>query len=76
MRSPFTGGNATFKYEPAKLTYRNEVFKYVHFYYECDDTHEHFTTTDIDEINIGQIYNQYRAKYGIPFADEITMIHK
>lgn len=76
MKSPFTGGNATFKLEPSELTYRKEVFKYVHLFYECDDTKERFSTTELDEINIGQVYNQYRAKYGIPFSDEVVQIRK
>ena len=69
MKSPFTGGNATFKFEPSELTYHKKVFKYIHMFYECDETRERFTTTEIDEINIAQVYNQYRAKYGIPFSD-------
>lgn len=76
MNSPFTGGNATLKFEVSNLVYRKETFKYVHLYFECDDTKERFTTTELDEINIGQVYNQYRAKYGIPFPDEITDLRK
>lgn len=76
MKSPFTGGNATLRHEISELAYRKETFKYVHLYYECDDTKERFTTTELDEINIGQVYNQYRAKYGIPFPDEIADIRK
>ena len=70
MKSPFTGGNATFKFEQSEITYHREVFKYVHQFYECDETKEHFTTEELDEINIGQIYNQYRAKYGIMLSDK------
>lgn len=76
MRSPFTGGNATLRHEVSELAYRKETFKYVHLYYECDETKERFTTTELDEVNIGQIYNQYRAKYGIPFLDEIASLRK
>jgi hypothetical protein len=70
MKSPFTDGNVTFKFELSELTYRNEVFKFVHLYYECDKTKERFTTTELDEINISQVYNQYRAKYGNKFSHE------
>ncbi|MFK2137546.1 type II toxin-antitoxin system antitoxin SocA domain-containing protein [Bacteroides fragilis] len=45
-------------------------------YYLCEDTKERFTTTEIDEINISQVYNQYRIKYGIPFPDEIKHIRQ
>ena len=35
-----------------------------------------FTTTALDEVNIGQVYNQYRSKYGIPFPDEIKHVRQ
>ena len=71
MKSPITGGNATLKREPAELVFRNEKYEYIYSYYVCDDTGEHFTTSELDEVNIGQVYNQYRVRYGIPFPDEI-----
>lgn len=70
MKSPFTGGNATFKFEQSEITYYKEVFKYVHLFYECEETKERFTTEELDKINIDQIYNQYRAKYGITLSDK------
>ena len=76
MQSPFTGGHATLRHELSELTFRKEKFQYVHQFYECDDTKERFTTTALDEVNVGQVYNQYRAKYGIPFPDEIKRIRQ
>lgn len=76
MKSPFTGGNATLRHELSELTFRKEVFQYVHQFYECDETKQRFTTTELDEVNVGQVYNQYRAKYGIPFPDEIKRIRQ
>lgn len=76
MQSPFTGGHATLRHESAELTFRKEKFQYVHQFYECDETKERFTTTALDEVNVGQVYNQYRAKYGIPFPDEIKRIRQ
>ena len=74
MKSPFTGGNASLCHELSELTFRKEKFQYVHLFYECDETKERFTTTELDEVNLGQVYNQYRVKYGIPFPDEIKSI--
>lgn len=74
MKSPITGGNATLKREPAELVFRNEKYEYIYSYYVCDDTGEEFTTTELDEVNISQVYNQYRVRYGIPFPDEIKKI--
>ena len=35
-------------------------------YYLCQDTGEQFTTTELDELNINQLYNQIQAE--IQFA--------
>ena len=76
MKSPFSGGDAKLCYEASVLTFRKEQFRYVHQFYECQDTHERFTTTELDEANMAQVYNQYRAKYGIPFPEEIKRIRQ
>lgn len=74
MNSPFTGGNVTLRQKQSELLFRKEKFQYLKLYYECEDTRETFTTTELDELNIGQVYNQYRVKYGIPFPDEIGAV--
>ena len=66
MKSPFTGGNVILQQENAELMFRKERFQYVYLYYLCAYTKARFTTSDLDEINISQVYNQYRIKYGIP----------
>ena len=76
MTSPFTGGMAVLHSEPSTLVYRKETFRYVHQFYECQDSHERFTTSELDEANLAQVTNQYRAKYGIPFPDEIKRIRQ
>lgn len=74
MKSPFTGGNVVLQQEKSELIFRKEKFEYISLHYLCEDTGERFTTTSIDEINLSQVYNQYRIKYGIPFPDEIRNI--
>ncbi|MGL5637049.1 MAG: type II toxin-antitoxin system antitoxin SocA domain-containing protein [Bacteroidales bacterium] len=76
MKSPFTGGKVVLLQENAELTFRKEKFPYISLYYQCEDTKERFTTTKIDEINLTQVYNQYRVKYGIPFPEEIKQIRE
>jgi hypothetical protein len=76
MTSPFTGGVAMLLSEPSTLVYRKETFRYVHQFYECQDSHERFTTSELDEANLAQVTNQYRAKYAIPFPDEIKRIRQ
>lgn len=74
MKSPFTGGDVRLMHERKELMYRKETFSYIAHYYVCVDTGEQFTTTELDTLNINQVYNQYRVKYGIPFPDEISAI--
>ena len=76
MTSPFTGGVAMLLSEPSTLVFRKETFHYVHQFYECQDSHERFTTSELDEANLAQVHNQYRAKYGIPFPEEIKRIRQ
>jgi len=76
MKSPFTGGKVILYQEKSELLFRKEIFKYIKLSYKCIDSQELYTTTEIDEINISQVYNQYRIKYGIPFPDEIVAIRK
>lgn len=74
MKSPFTGGEVKLVQESRELIFRKEKFTYIAHYYLCVDTGEQFTTTQLDTLNINQVYNQYRVKYGIPFPDEISKI--
>lgn len=76
MISPFTGGHATLKYEQRELEYRKEKYSYIAQFYEDDETHEQFTTTEMDEANLTQVYNQYRVVHSIPFVDEIIAMRE
>ncbi|MFV8392812.1 type II toxin-antitoxin system antitoxin SocA domain-containing protein [Flavobacterium sp. LB2P6] len=71
MKSPITGKEMSLQIEESSLVFRKEEFNYFHLSYNCEDSGESFTTTEIDEININQVYNQYRDKHNIIFADEI-----
>jgi putative zinc finger/helix-turn-helix YgiT family protein len=71
MKSPFTGGEATLQKEMRTMNFRKEPFHIWFQYYVCTDSGEQFTDEQLDEVNINQVYNQYREKYGIPFPDEI-----
>lgn len=76
MKSPFTGGEATIHSEIKELEFRKDVFTIKQFYYRCEDTGEEFSTDELDQINVNQLYNQYREKYGVPFPDEIAAIRE
>jgi putative zinc finger/helix-turn-helix YgiT family protein len=76
MKSPITGKEMTLAKEKRSLELRKDAFDVIFHYYKCADSGENFTTTELDELNIDQVYNQYRAKYNIPFPDEITRIRE
>jgi putative zinc finger/helix-turn-helix YgiT family protein len=76
MKSPITGKEMILTKERRSMEFRKDAFNVVFHYYKCIDSGENFTTTELDELNIDQLYNQYRAKYNIPFPDEITRIRE
>ncbi|MBO9573728.1 MAG: hypothetical protein J7497_16195, partial [Chitinophagaceae bacterium] len=76
MRSPITGKEMKLVKEPSRLPFRKEEFSIVYHYYLCEETKEQFTDDELDNINIIQVHNQYREKYGIPFPEEIKAIRE
>ena len=71
MKSPITGKEMILKKEMRSLVFRKEEFPVVYHYYLCKDSKEQFTSTELDEVNMKQIYNQYRDKNNMPFPDDI-----
>ncbi len=61
--------------EVRTATFRKEEYPYIHTGI-IDADGEMWTTTEMDEANIFQVYNQYRVKHGIPFPDEIAGIRR
>lgn len=74
MKSPFTGKEMKIVYEDRTWNFRGEEYKYTHAAWLCADTGEQFTTDDMDDAGYMQVTNQYRAKYGIPYTDEIVAV--
>lgn len=74
MNSPITGKPMTLAKEHRSMEFRKETFDVVFHFYKCEDSGEPFTTTALDEVNLNQVYNQYRDKFNIPFPDEINRI--
>jgi transcriptional regulator with XRE-family HTH domain len=62
--------------KPAMLEFRKENFEVVYHTWLDTETGESFTTDVLDEINIAQVHNQFRTKYGIPFVEEIVAIRE
>jgi len=69
MRSPVK--DAVLMHEPATAKFRGEEYQYTYsFFVEPDG--QRFTTTELDEENVEQVYSQYRKKYGIPSSADIA----
>jgi putative zinc finger/helix-turn-helix YgiT family protein len=76
MKSPITGKEMKLTKERRSMDFRKETFEIVFHYFKCDESGEQFTTTASDEVNMNQVYNQYRDKFNIPFPDEIIRIRE
>jgi len=61
MKSPITGKEMLLIKESRILTFRKEEFEVVYHHYKCEDSGEFFTTTELDEINLNQLHNQYQV---------------
>ena len=71
MKSAFTGQEMILENENRILNFRKEEFNIVYQFYRCEETGEQFTSTELDEVNMIQLYNQYRDKHNLPFPEEI-----
>ncbi|SEO00920.1 Protein of unknown function [bacterium A37T11] len=76
MNSPITGKKMKIVREADTLTFRKETFPVVYHYYLCEDSGERFTDEQLDTVNMVQVTNQYREKYGIPFPEEMRQIRQ
>lgn len=76
MQSPFTGKEMTINVEKIVATFRKENFDVYFHTYLCEDTNEKFEDEIFAELNINQLYNQYREKHSIPFPAEIKAIRE
>ena len=71
VNCPLCDGKAELHIEKKVRTFRKEDFHIFEYYYKCSSCNEDFTTTELDEINVNQVYNQYREKYSIPFPQQL-----
>lgn len=73
LKSPMTGNDMVLCREPRTIPFRKEEFEILYHFYKDTDG-EQYTEEFTDEVNINQVYNQYRDKYNLPFPDEIKAI--
>ncbi len=71
LNSPITRKLVKVIYRPDTVTYRGEEYPCVVTLFQDEEGGEPYTTTESDTVWFNQVTNQYRAKYGIPYTDEI-----
>ena len=71
LNSPVTRKPAKVIHRPDTVTYRGEEYPCVVTLFQDEEGGEPYTTTESDTVWFNQVTNQYRAKYGIPYTDEI-----
>ncbi len=73
IKSPMTGSDMPLCREKRTIPFRKEEFEILYHFYKDTDGAQ-YTETFTDEVNLNQVYNQYRDKYNLPFPDEIKAI--
>jgi putative zinc finger/helix-turn-helix YgiT family protein len=76
MKSPITGKEMALRQEIVEAEFRKEKFAVVSHYYACEDSGEQFEDERLLELNLNQVYNQYRKKFNLPFPEEITQLRE
>ena len=74
MKSPVTGRKMILKYEQETFDFRKEPFEILYHFYECEESGERYETEELTQLNLNQVYNQYRKKYKFPFPEEIKKL--
>ncbi len=76
MNSPITGKPMRLMREKRFIPFRKEDYEIDFHFGLCEDTGEQFEDERQAELNISQVYNQYRAKHNMPTTDEIRRIRE
>ena len=63
MKSPLTGKEMKLMSEPSTLNYRGKQYNVNHHFYLCELSNEQFTTTELDEKNLGELNKQVKLDF-------------
>ena len=58
MKSPLTGREMKLMSEQSTMDYKGKTYNVIHHFYLCELPNEQFTTTDLDEINLEDLFIQ------------------
>lgn len=74
MKSPITGKEMVLKTDLIEHDFRKEKFEIVYHYYWCEESKEKFEDERLTQLNLNQVYNQFRKKHNLPFPEEISAL--
>jgi hypothetical protein len=63
MKSPLSGKEMKLMSEPSTLNYRGKQYNVNHHFYLCELSNEQFTTTELDEQNLGELNKQVKLDF-------------
>ena len=66
----------TLKREKRVMLFRKKEYTVHYHFYFCNESGEQFTSSELDEMNLVQVYNQYRDEHNLPFPEEIRAIRQ
>ena len=58
MKSPLTGREMKLMSEQSTMDYKGKTYNVIHHFYLCELSNEQFTTTELDEINLEDLFRQ------------------
>ena len=73
MISPITGKQMILKSEKRVMFFRKESFEVNFQFWHCEDSDEKFEDEHLAQLNINQLYSQYKAKYNMPKVLETSV---
>lgn len=76
MKSPITGKEMVLKTDLIEHDFRKEKFEIVYHYYWCEASDEKFEDERLTQLNLNQVYNQFRKKHNLPFPEEIIALRE
>lgn len=59
MNSPITGKTMSYSSVLSDAVYKGMEVSYIHIHWKCIDSGETFTTTEMDEINLNRIKEEW-----------------
>jgi len=62
MKSPTTGKEMILRERPQILDYKGRQYTINYRYYFCEATNNEYTTTELDEMNLQELWDEYEQE--------------